>query len=42
VIANALAMQQVQQEFGSFPKYLDAVKAKGEEALLKDLRKRFA
>ena len=42
VIANAQAMQQVQQEFGSFPKYLQALKAKGEEALLKDLRKRFA
>ena len=42
VIANAQAMQQVQQEFGSFLKYLHAVKAKGEEALLKDLRKRFA
>jgi DNA-3-methyladenine glycosylase I len=42
VITNAQAMQKVQQEFGSFPKYLDAVKAKGEEALLKDLRKRFA
>ena len=42
VIANAQAMQKVQQEFGSFPKYLQAVKAKGEEALLKDLRKRFA
>ena len=36
------AMQQVQQAFGSFPQYLDAVKANGEEALLKDLRKRFA
>ena len=42
VIANAQAMQQVQQEYGSFAKYLHAVKAKGEEALLKDLRKRFA
>lgn len=42
VIANAQAMQQVQQEFGSFPKYLQVAKAKGEEALLKDLRKRFA
>lgn len=42
VIANAQAMQQVQQEFGSFAKYLQAVKATGEEALLKDLRKRFA
>ena len=42
VIASAQAMQQVQQAFGSFPQYLDAVKAKGEEALLKDLRKRFA
>ncbi len=36
------AMQQVQQEYGSFAKYLQAVKAKGEEALLKDLRQRFA
>ena len=42
VIANAQAMQQVQQEFGSFPKYLQALKEKGEEAFLKDLRKRFA
>ncbi len=42
VIANAQAMQQVQQEYGSFATYLHAVKAKGEEALLKDLRKRFA
>jgi DNA-3-methyladenine glycosylase I len=42
VIANAQAMQKVKQEFGSFPKYLQAVKPKGEEALLKDLRKRFA
>jgi len=42
VIANAQAMQQVQQEFGSFAIYLHAVKAKGEEALLKDLRHRFA
>ena len=42
VIANAQAMQRVQQEFGSFPKYLQAVKATSEEALLKDLRKRFA
>ncbi len=42
VIANAQAIQQVQREFGSFAKYLQAVKATGEEALLKDLRKRFA
>jgi hypothetical protein len=35
-------MQMVQQAFGSFPEYLHAVKVKGEEALLKDLRKRFA
>src|SRR5215469_6193369 len=42
VIANAQAIQQVQREFGSFAKYLQATKATGEEALLKDLRKRFA
>jgi len=42
VIANARMMQQVQQDFGSFAKYLQAVKANGEEALVKDLRKRFA
>ena len=42
MIANAQAMQQVQLEYGSFPMYLQAVKAQGEEALLKDLRKRFA
>jgi DNA-3-methyladenine glycosylase I len=42
VVANAQAMLQVQQAFGSFPSYLDAVKAQGEEVLLKDLRTRFA
>ncbi len=42
VIANAQAMQKVQQEYGSFATYLQATKAKGEEALLKDLRQRFA
>jgi DNA-3-methyladenine glycosylase I len=42
VIANALTMQKVEQEFGSFAKYLQALKAKSEEALLKDLHKRFA
>jgi DNA-3-methyladenine glycosylase I len=42
VIANAQAIQQVQREFGSFAKYLQAVKATGEEVLLKDLHKRFA
>jgi DNA-3-methyladenine glycosylase I len=42
VIANARAMQKVQQEFGSFARYLQAARAKGEEALLKDLHKRFA
>ena len=42
VVSNAQVMQQVQQEFGSFQTYLQAVKAQGEEALLKDLRKRFA
>jgi DNA-3-methyladenine glycosylase I len=42
VIANAQTMQKVQQEFGSFAKYLQAVKATSEEALLKDLHKRFA
>ncbi len=42
VIANAQAIQQVQREFGSFAEYLQAVKATGEEALLKDLHKRFA
>jgi len=42
VIENARTVQKVQQEFGSFAKYLQAVKATGEEALLKDLRKRFA
>ncbi len=42
VIGNARAVQKIQQDFGSFPKYLQAVKANGEEALLKDLRKRFA
>jgi 3-methyladenine DNA glycosylase Tag len=42
VIANARMMQKVQQDFGSFAQYLQAVKANGEEALLKDLRKRFA
>ena len=42
VIANAQTMQKVEQEFGSFAKYLQAVKAKSENALLKDLHKRFA
>ena len=42
VIANARMMQLLQQDFGSFAQYLQAVKANGEEALLKDLRKRFA
>ena len=42
VIANAQAMQNVEGEYGSFAKYLQAVKATSEDALLKDLRKRFA
>jgi DNA-3-methyladenine glycosylase I len=42
VVANAQTMQKVEQEFGSFAKYLQAEKAKSEEALLKDLHKRFA
>jgi len=42
VIANAQTMQKVQKEFGSFANYLQAFNATGEEALLKDLRKRFA
>jgi DNA-3-methyladenine glycosylase I len=42
VIGNARAMQQVEQKYGSFPNYLQALKANGEEALVKDLRKRFA
>jgi DNA-3-methyladenine glycosylase I len=42
VVANAQTMQKVEQEFGSFAKYLQALKAKSEEALLKDLHKRFA
>jgi DNA-3-methyladenine glycosylase I len=42
VIANAQTMQKVAQEFGSFAKYLQAVKAKSEDTLLKDLHKRFA
>ena len=42
VVANAQTMQKVEQEFGSFAKYLQAVKAKSEDALLKDLHKRFA
>ena len=42
VVANAQTMRKVEQEFGSFAKYLQAVKAKSEDALLKDLHKRFA
>ena len=42
VIANAQTMQKVEQEFGTFAKYLQAVKVKSEDALLKDLHKRFA
>ena len=32
----------MEHEYGSFPKYLQALKSSGEEALVKDLRKRFA
>jgi DNA-3-methyladenine glycosylase I len=42
VIANAQTMQKVEREFGSFARYLQAVKAKSEDALLKDLHTRFA
>jgi len=42
VVTNAQTMQKVEQEFGSFPNYLQAEKAKSENALLKDLHKRFA
>jgi 3-methyladenine DNA glycosylase Tag len=42
VIGNASEVQKIQQAFGSFAQYLQAVKADGEDALLKDLRKRFA
>lgn len=42
VIANAQTIQKVEREFGSFAQYLQTVKAKSEEALLKDLHKRFA
>ena len=42
VVANAQTMQKVEQEFGSFAKYLLALKAKSEDVLLKDLHKRFA
>ena len=42
VVANAQTIQRVEQEFGSFAKYLQALKAKSEDALLKDLHKRFA
>jgi DNA-3-methyladenine glycosylase I len=42
VVTNAQTMQKVKQEFGSFAKYLQAFKAKSEEALLKDLHRRFA
>ena len=42
VIANAQAMQKIQQEFGSFAQYLQATKKTSEDALLKDLHKRFA
>jgi len=42
VVANAQTMQKVEQEFGSFATYLQTVKAKNEDALLKDLHKRFA
>ena len=42
VIANAQTIQKVEREFGSFAQYLKTVKAKSEEALLKDLHKRFA
>jgi len=42
LVTNAQTIQKVEQEFGSFAKYLQAVKAKSEDALLKDLHKRFA
>ena len=42
VVANAQTIQKVEQEFGSFEKYLQAEKAKSEDTLLKDLHKRFA
>jgi DNA-3-methyladenine glycosylase I len=42
VVTNAQTMQDVEQEFGSFALYLKALKAKSEDALLKDLHKRFA
>src|SRR6516164_3966033 len=42
VIGNARAMQQVEHEYGSFPNDLQALKSNGEEALVKDLRTRFA
>jgi DNA-3-methyladenine glycosylase I len=42
VVTNAQTMQKVEQDYGSFAKYLQTVKAKSEEALLKDLHKRFA
>jgi DNA-3-methyladenine glycosylase I len=42
VVTNAQTIQKVEQEFGSFAKYLQAVKTMSEDALLKDLHKRFA
>ncbi len=42
VVANAQTMQKVEQEFGAFATYLQTIKAKNEDALLKDLHKRFA
>ena len=42
VVANAQNMQKVEQDFGSFAKYLQTLKSKSENVLLKDLHKRFA
>jgi 3-methyladenine DNA glycosylase Tag len=42
VVTNAQTIHKVEQEFGSFANYLQTVKTKSEDALLKDLHKRFA
>ena len=42
IIKNALAIQEVEKEFGSFRNYIDQTKSQGIDILLKDLKLRFS
>ena len=42
IIKNALAIQEVEKEIGSFRNYIDQTKTKGIDSLLKDLKLRFS